>query len=137
MKYLSRIVHFFLLIANEIRVILSERVKGLVKDPAIDTSYFLNSYLTNGRSYWVDSAKKFAIFWTSSEKWLLAPYDKLGLDEQNLLYNAQGKDSLPFHITKGWHFLDKNEKSWKSGSKDEIVVAKVHGNILVFVQIFL
>ena len=126
MKYLSRIVHFFLLIANEIRVILSERVKGLVKDPAIDTSYFLNSYLTNGRSYWVDSAKKFAIFWTSTEKWHLAPYDKLGLDEQNLLYNVQGIDLLPFQFTDGWHFYDKNEKSWKLGSKYDIVVAKVY-----------
>ena len=124
-------ISFYPLIANEIRVILSEKVKKLVIDPAIDAGYFLAPNLTNEKSYWVDSAKKFVIFWTSTEKWHLAPYDKLGLDEQNLLYNAQGKDSLPFHITKGWHFLDKNEKSWKLGSKDDIVFATVSngGNI--------
>ena len=119
-------ISFYLLIANEIRVILSEKVKKLVIDPAIDAGYFLAPNLTNEKSYWVDSAKKFAIFWTSTEKWHLAPYDKLGLDEQNLLYNVQGIDLLPFQITDGWHFYDKNEKSWKLGSKYDIVVAKVY-----------
>ena len=124
-------ISFYLLIANEIRVILSEKVKKLVIDPAIDAGYFLAPNLTNEKSYWVDSAKKFAIFWTSSEKWLLAPYNKLGSDEESLLYNAHSKDLLPFQITDGWYFYDKNEKSWKLGSKDDIVFATVSngGNI--------
>ena len=74
-------------------MILSERVKGLVIDPAIDNSYFLASGLVLGRSYWVDSAKKFAIFWTSLKNWHLAPYSKVGTEYGSILY-AQGKDLL-------------------------------------------
>ena len=117
------------LIANEIRVILSEKVKKLAFDPAIDTGYFLAPNLTNGRSYWVDSEKKFAIWSSSSGRWHLSRFSNLGNDNAATLFTDEGKDLLPFQITDGWQFYDKNEKSWKLGSNYDIVIATVfNGN---------
>ena len=74
-------------------------------------TYFLQEDKTNNKPYWIHQSGDIAIWWSTSEHWIVGGFEDLGSSRGGIL-GTSNNDSPPNQITNGWQYANIANNEW-------------------------
>ena len=66
-------------------------------------TYFLQEDKTNNNCYWIHQSGYLAIWWSTTDKWMVGHFEDLGTSRA-CIKGPSNNDSPPNQITNGWQY---------------------------------
>ena len=74
-------------------------------------TYFLQENKTNNKPFWVHQSGGNAIWWSTTEQWIVGVFEGLGSSKGGIL-GPSNKDSPPNQIINGWQYANIANEEW-------------------------